>query len=219
MAGDIVRDLEFDEPPEHLDITQLRADENRMSCIRAYLACYYLCSVFASTFQKKHNVPYVQWTETCCNILDRDCNNEEAEADRALVWLVRLGHIMEENTSLGSRQKGIQHSPQHLQLMYKGLEAQFREWKSQIPADAATKRENFFFDPNNTMDTDKLCSGPPNGELVHGDAALRSATPKNSQQDKQNSADRRIPHRRRKTPPMRQRAPFVVGIRIVVTPL
>lgn len=145
MAGDIVRDLDLDEPPAHVDIAQLREDEGRLSHIRAYLACFYLSSVLASTFQKKHSVPYQQWTETCCSVLDRECGDDDgrvAEADRTLVWLVRLGHIVEETALVNFRQTGAQHNgPQHLQLMYKGLEAQLGEWRSQMPADITTKRE------------------------------------------------------------------------------
>lgn len=156
MAGDLVRDLELDEPPAHVDVTQLRADEQRMAHIRAYLSCYYLSSVFATTFQRKNTVPYTQWTEDCCRILlDGGGDSPEdpaAEADRTLVWLVRLGHVAEETTFVNARKhKGVQQDdedPQRTQLMYKGLEAQLREWQCQMPANVAAKRErnlDFFF--------------------------------------------------------------------------
>lgn len=146
MVGDIVRDLELDEPPAHFDMMQPRADEQQMPYIRAYLSCYYLSAVLASTFQKKHTVQYRQWTEVCCRILDRDGSSPDepaAEADRTLVWLVRLGHIVEDTTFVNFRHNGVQQDgPQRAQLMYKGLEAQLREWQCQMPADVATKRES-----------------------------------------------------------------------------
>lgn len=155
MAGDIVRDLDMDEPPAPLPMEEVgvvdvveetRKDEERMAHIRAYLACYYLSSVFASTFQKKHTVLYSQWTVTCCNILDRQSNQDNdddgpvAKADRTLVWLVRLGNILEETTGVNFKRKGVD-DRQHLQLMYKGLEAQLREWQGQMPSDLLNKRE------------------------------------------------------------------------------
>lgn len=145
MAGDIARDLDLDEPSAHVDIAQLRTDGERTARVRAYLACYYLSSVSASAFQKKHTVPYTQWTETCCSVLDRESGNDEdrvAEADRTLVWLARLGYTVEETTSINFRRKGVQpHGLQHWQLVYKGLEAQLGEWRGQMPPDIAAKRE------------------------------------------------------------------------------
>lgn len=139
MVVDIVRDLELDEPPSaNIDITQLRQDEGQLSSIRAYLACYYLSTVFSSTFRLKHTLPHQEWTETCCSVLE----HEGVEADRTLAWLVRLGYVVGETAFVNFRHKnGVQHDPQHLQLMYKGLEAQLRELQSQIPADIAAKRK------------------------------------------------------------------------------
>lgn len=141
MAGGIVRDLNLDEPPADVDITRLRASNDRLACMRAYLACYYISSVFAPMLRGRHAVPYQQWTMTCCSVLDRESDDREAEADRTLVWLVRLGNIVEETMAIDFRQKDTQKGPQYLQLMLKGLEAQLREWQGRMPAGAATKRE------------------------------------------------------------------------------
>lgn len=166
MVGDIVRDLELDEPLAPFDTSQPppRAEaQQQMPYVRAYLSSYYLSAVLASTFQKKkHTVPYRPWTEVCCRrLLDRDDSPDEpaaADADRTLVWLVRLGHLVGETALV----TGVRHNEdvQHdgllrAQLVYKGLEAQLREWQSQMPAGVATKRERSLhvLTRNNTLRT------------------------------------------------------------------
>ena len=119
----------------------IRADQERMAGIRAYLACYYLCSSFASIWAKSHSLSYQQWTETCCEILESSPGGEAATADQTLAWLVRLGHIAEETLFLIKGQGKSQHEDNHTLLMVKGMEAQLREWQTWMTPDASTQRK------------------------------------------------------------------------------
>lgn len=141
MASDIVKDLELDQAPEDLDVSKVRSSEHQMAGVRAYLACQYLCSSFSSTWKTSNTLPYQQWTTTCCNILLGSQDVQATEADQTLVWLVRLGHIVEETLSL-TKQRGQMHSEdQHELFMEKGLEAQFQEWQTQVPVEHPSQRK------------------------------------------------------------------------------
>lgn len=141
MAMDIVRDLELDQASHNEDVEVVRADQQRVAGIRAYVSCYYLCSSFASTFAKNHSIPYQQWTATCCNILESVVDNEAAIANQTLAWLVRLAHLAEQASLLTKRQDILQHEDQHELLMVKGMQAQLREWQARMSLDVSTKRK------------------------------------------------------------------------------
>lgn len=139
MASDIVRDLDLDQAVHDEDLLDIRTSEDRIAGMRAYLACYYICSSFSSTWQRSNALPYQQWTATCCDILmgSQDAQPEKGPV-QTLVWLVRLGHIVEETLSLTKRQR---HEEQQVFLMVKGLEAQLREWQAQMPVELLSQSE------------------------------------------------------------------------------
>lgn len=143
MASDIVKDLELDQAPDDLDVSEVRSSEHQMAGVRAYLACQYLCSSFSSTWRTSNTLPYQQWTKTCCEILSGSQGVQATEADQTLVWLVRLGHIAEETLSLTKRRGQMYSGDQHELFMVKGLEAQFQEWQTQIPVEHPSQCMNF----------------------------------------------------------------------------
>lgn len=138
---DMVNDLELDQAPQKAHFEAIRADQERMAGIRAYVSCYYLCSSFASTWARNHSISYQQWTATCCDFLESDGDSEAAIADQTLAWLVRLGHIAEQASLLAKRQDIMQHEDQHELLMAKGVEAQLREWQARISLDVSVRRK------------------------------------------------------------------------------
>lgn len=132
MASDIVKDLYLDQAVDDEYPLNMRVSEDRIAGMRAYLACHYLCASFSSVWKKSSTLPYQQWTATCCDILMRNQYIQPAHERgpvQTLIWLVRLGHIVEETLSLTKRQL---HEDQQVLLMVKGLEAQLREWQAQI---------------------------------------------------------------------------------------
>lgn len=142
MAADIVHDLDLDQAPDNFDHAAFETDEKVLAGIRAYVACYYLCTSIASIWSKKNSLPFEQWTATCCEILERPRDGQAAMADQSLAWLARLGNISEETSSLTKRKGQVQHEAQHVLLMVKGLEAQLQEWQGRIPADVSLKRKS-----------------------------------------------------------------------------
>lgn len=141
MAADIVHDLDLDQAPDSFDHAASEIDEKFLSGIRAYVACYYLCTSIASIWSRKNSLPFEQWTATCCDILERPRDGQTATADQSLAWLARLGNISEETSSLTKRKGQLQHEAQHVLLMVKGMEAQLQEWQGRIPADISSKRK------------------------------------------------------------------------------
>lgn len=142
MAADIVHDLELDQAPDDFDHVGFETDESFLAGIRAYIACYYLCSGISSIWAKKSSLPFEQWTATCCDILERSTAGQDATADQSLAWLARLGNIIEETLSLTKRKGQVQHEAQHVLLMAKGMEAQLQEWKGRMPADISSRRKS-----------------------------------------------------------------------------
>lgn len=138
-AADIVHDLELDQAPENFDYTDFETDETFMDGIRAYISCYYLCASMASIWTKKSSLPFEQWTSTCCDILERPGRGQNTRADQSRAWLARLGNIAEQTSSLTRRNRQVQHEPQHVLLMVKGMEAQVQEWQERMPPDVSSK--------------------------------------------------------------------------------
>ncbi|POS77232.1 hypothetical protein DHEL01_v204366 [Diaporthe helianthi] len=138
MAADIVRDLELDQAPDSFDHAGFITEEKSMDEIRAYISCYYLFASLASIWTKKISLPFDQWTSTCCDILERS-DSVQAYADKTLAWLARLGNIIEQTASLTRQNGRVQHEPQHVLLMVKGMEAQLQEWQGRMPPDVSSK--------------------------------------------------------------------------------
>lgn len=141
MASDLVHDLCLDQAPEDADIPGVRVDEERMEGIRAYLASCYMSASFVATWNRGSSLPYQEWTATCCDLVGEE-DDQGTAPGHTLVWLVRLGHIVEETLSLAQRLGKSQLEHQHVLLIIKGLEAQFREWRARIPAEHRSQRKN-----------------------------------------------------------------------------
>ncbi|PSS03208.1 hypothetical protein BD289DRAFT_359345 [Coniella lustricola] len=137
MAVDIVRDLELDQEPDEPGMMNMVTDADRLAGIRAYLASYFLCSSFSATWRKPQKILYQQWTTTCCDILvkGRDKNDAATIQDEKLTWLVRLGHSVEQTAMMNDPKHPARHDQQHSLLVIKGVEAQLREWQSRIPSE------------------------------------------------------------------------------------
>ncbi|KAL8295915.1 hypothetical protein RB597_009048 [Gaeumannomyces tritici] len=133
MAVDLVQDLELDQP-EGIEQAGF-AGEERLQAIRAYLCCYYLVVARAMAYiARPASLQFTAWTAACCDILEREGTQA---SDRVLPWLVRNQHLVEETASLTAAQEKGQRSQYQVDTMLRGLEAQFREWKSRIPEDVA----------------------------------------------------------------------------------
>lgn len=139
MAADIVHDLELDQAPENFDHAGFVTEEGSMDGIRAYVSCYYLVASMASIWVKKNSLPFEQWTSTCCDILDR---SGSGHADQCLAWLARLGNIIEQTASFTRKNAKVQHEPQHVLLMVKGMEAQLQEWLGRMSPDVSSERKS-----------------------------------------------------------------------------
>lgn len=148
MASDLVQDLELDQAPDDIDFVASRVSEERMIQMRAYLAAYHLCSSFSASWQKPSSIHYQEWTATCCKVLERGENGQTRLSDQVLAWLVRLDHLAEETLALANRRRGQTMQEEHILLMTKGLEAQFEEWRIQIPAEAGSQRKRPVPNPN-----------------------------------------------------------------------
>lgn len=144
MAADIVHDLDLDQQPDNFDQSNFETDEKFLAGVRAYVACYYLCTSIASIWSKKSSLAFDEWTATCCDILERSKPNQAAREDQSLAWLARFGNIIEETSSLTKRKGKRQHEAQHVLLMVKGMEAQMGEWRGRMPADISSKRKSKF---------------------------------------------------------------------------
>ena len=156
MAADIVHDLELDQAPDDFDHADFETDEKSLAGVRAYVACYYLCSSISSIWAKKTLLPFEQWTATCCDILERSRASQDARADQSLAWLARLGNIIEETSTLTKRKGQVQHEAQHVSLMVKGMEAQLQEWKGRMPSDVSSRRKSK--SKSRVNDVDRLTS-------------------------------------------------------------
>lgn len=155
MAADIVHDLELDQAPDTFGHAGFETDEKFLAGIRAYVACYYLCTSIASIWFKKSSLPFEQWTATCCDILERSADDHAAKSDQSLAWLARLGNISDETSSLTMRRGQRQHEAQHVLLMVKGMEAQLQEWRGRMPADISSKRKS---DANSMLNKKHRCT-------------------------------------------------------------
>lgn len=76
---------------------------------------------------------YNKWTGTCCDVLDRQF---EVEGDRRLSALVRCNHIIDQTGKIDRHRNGDDplQDEQEARYMIRGIEAQFREWRDNIPA-------------------------------------------------------------------------------------
>lgn len=138
MAADIVHDLELDQAPDNFDHADFVIEEDSMEGMRAYVSCYYLVASMASIWTKKNSLPFEKWTSTCCDILDRSGSG----ADQCLAWLARLGNIIEQTASFTRQNGKVQHEPQHVLLMVKGMEAQLQEWQGRMSPGVSSKRKS-----------------------------------------------------------------------------
>lgn len=143
MASDTVKDLDLDQPHDCIDGAETTTNPEGMHGIRAYLAAQYLCSVFAATWHKTHHLPFQSWTATCCDILagNVDDDAQAAKTDQTLAWLIRLQHFVAEAAQLDKRGGREQHEEQHLLYMVKGMEAQLREFQSQMSREVSSQRK------------------------------------------------------------------------------
>lgn len=148
MASDIVHDLDLDQDPSDAYISDIGVDEDRIASIRAYLACQYVCSSFASIWQRNRTLPYQQWTAKCCDILLNCTHEQTSQSDQTLVWLVRLGNIVEESCLLHRRKHQSPLEGQHILLIVRGMEAQLHEWQSLIPGEMLSHRKGFLDSPS-----------------------------------------------------------------------
>lgn len=140
MAADLVHDLELDvdaraemqEPPT----------PDRLDAMRAYIAQYYLSSCFAVTWQAHRSapVPFTPWMEHCCGVLAR---HGEDPGDAVLASLVRLSHTVRDAWAAlrDNEGKNAGASAQNSSLVFRGLEAQFREQQAALPPGVSSTRK------------------------------------------------------------------------------
>lgn len=85
---------------------------------------------------------YSGWTDTCCQVLERQF---EVEGDQRLAWLVRCTYIIEQTSKIDrhkNRDDAVQ-DEKEARFMLRGLEAQFREWKDSIPQHLITSGSKY----------------------------------------------------------------------------
>ncbi|OAA40115.1 hypothetical protein BBO_06173 [Beauveria brongniartii RCEF 3172] len=137
MAADLVHDLELDVNSGHFPSSPSPMTPERLDSIRAYVAQHYLSSSFAVTWQAHRNrrspVPFTAWTEHCCELL---AQHAECPGDAVLAWLARLGCTVRDawaavrDAGAGSDRNS---SSNNSALLFRGLEAQFREQQASLP--------------------------------------------------------------------------------------
>lgn len=150
MASDVVRDLELDQPHDGINFAESRANPELMNNIRTYLAAQYLCSGFAANWQKTQNLPFQNWTATCCDILASNSDDPTSGSDQTLAWLVRVQHLVAQLANLTKRgRRGGELSEQDEEpdavFMVKGMEVQLREIQGLMPPDISPQRKNFTY--------------------------------------------------------------------------
>lgn len=133
MASDVVHDLDLDQALDKIDFAEIRSNQEQMAAIRAYLACYYLCSSLSATWRMSYTLPYSQWTASCCDLLEHNSYGLASILDQTLSWLVRLGHLVDETVSLNSLEKETDRRPVGQQGGHRGGQTQVR----QAPGSAA----------------------------------------------------------------------------------
>ncbi|KAI0130178.1 hypothetical protein BJ170DRAFT_304961 [Xylariales sp. AK1849] len=131
MAAEIAHDLELDQEQTFASQFNTALTPEDFAGFRAFLACYYLASVFANSWSKTSSVPFTSWVAKCCDSLEQ---RSSLEADHILVWLIRFHHISDEMLTLQKSYKTSQdQTSYHRGLIRIGLETQLREWQSRIP--------------------------------------------------------------------------------------
>ena len=75
---------------------------------------------------------YNNWTATCCEVLERQ---PEVKGDQRLASLVRAIHIIDQTGKIDRHRNGDDplQDEQEARFMIRGIEAQFHEWKANIP--------------------------------------------------------------------------------------
>ncbi|XXH02662.1 hypothetical protein Hte_009044 [Hypoxylon texense] len=143
MAVDMVHDLELDEEIDmNLAAESPESKHARLQGIRAYLACFYNCSVHSWAMSRTTSLDYTPWMARCCDVLEA-CS--DLEQDHILVWLVRIQYIQHELWKLNKASSkrydnagGGGQDEQHRQLLRIGLETQLRDFQARIPAHLST---------------------------------------------------------------------------------
>ncbi|KAI0428223.1 hypothetical protein F5Y09DRAFT_332739 [Xylaria sp. FL1042] len=134
MAVDIVHDLDMEQESD-LDLSSLAPGQRarKLDNIRALLCCFYAISAFSGTWGKASTLRWSPQLARCADALDR-CS--ELEQDHHLAWLVRFEYIFEE---LIEARRNFDRGPRDFQsemqrnLIRAGLEAQFREFRANMP--------------------------------------------------------------------------------------
>ncbi|KAK5998845.1 hypothetical protein PT974_01229 [Cladobotryum mycophilum] len=134
FAADLVHDLELDQelPPHALES---KVTDQQLDGIRAYLAYYYAASLLGIAWRKHKNfgVPFITWTATCCDILER---NAKVYGDSVLASLTRLASITKDAS--GTMHDTKNQPAQQARLILMGLETQVKEAESRIPHSVAS---------------------------------------------------------------------------------
>lgn len=137
MVVDMVRDLELDHSPSGLD-TPADVTPDRVESVRTYLSCYYLLTMFISTWPKlrnaNDNIKITPWTSTCWAALPAASSHPQ---DAALAQLARHAYIIREASDASRKMRA---DDNQLRLVMLGLEAQLHEWKAQVPEGAALSK-------------------------------------------------------------------------------
>ncbi|KAI1427452.1 hypothetical protein F5Y12DRAFT_173253 [Xylaria sp. FL1777] len=134
MAVDIVHDLELERESE-FDLSLIAPDQRarKLENIRGLLSCFYSISSFSTTWNRNSTLPYSPQLLRCAELLDQ---HSKLEQDHHLTWLVRIQCILEgfiqarRNYDRGPRDY---QSEMQRDLIYAGLEAQFRDLRERIP--------------------------------------------------------------------------------------
>ncbi|KAI0805390.1 hypothetical protein GGR55DRAFT_272333 [Xylaria sp. FL0064] len=134
MAVDIVQELDMEQGSD-LDLSSLAPGQRvrKLDNIRALLSCYYAISAFSATWNKASTLRYSPQLAACADALDQ---HSELDQDHHLPWLVRFEYIFEEliearrNYDRGPRDH---QSEMQRNLIRAGLEAQFRDFKANMP--------------------------------------------------------------------------------------
>ncbi|EWZ36383.1 hypothetical protein FOZG_10394 [Fusarium oxysporum Fo47] len=112
-----------------------------LEAVRAFSACYFLCSGIAMSFRRPSTLYYGPWVQECINILDSPASTHLG--DRRLAAWIRLQRLAEESLAIarvGSDENSsrFNHSDPRTRFILQGCLERVKDWRQNLPEEIMT---------------------------------------------------------------------------------
>ncbi|EXL91986.1 hypothetical protein NOF04DRAFT_16331 [Fusarium oxysporum II5] len=112
-----------------------------LETVRAFSACYFLCSGIAMSFRRPSTLYYGPWVQECINILDSPASTHLG--DRRLAAWIRLQRLAEESLAIarvGSDENSsrFNHSDPRTRFILQGCLERVKDWRQNLPEEVMT---------------------------------------------------------------------------------